>query len=131
MPTESPTVTLPAKRKTSRTGVVLLFIFIIILASFGAYSFSAWRKAVADNPLTAQHNVIQTVNRLAVTPNETPQVATVKDASKLTAGALASVTKNGDVLLIYSKSSRIVVYRPSAHKVVDILSVQAASATQK
>ena len=103
---------------------ISLVIITAALVGFGLYSFHAWRSAVASNPATAQQAIIKSVNDLAITPNESPQIATIKDASKLTSGALAHAAKNGDVLLIYNKANRIIVYRPSTHKLVDILSIQ-------
>ncbi|HUB93509.1 MAG TPA: hypothetical protein VMB52_03320 [Verrucomicrobiae bacterium] len=120
-----------SRGQSNRTAVIVSLLTIVLVGSagFGIYSFHAWRNAVADNPLTQQQQVTQYVNTIAITPNENPQIATVKDASKLTSGALARITKNGDILLIYSQANRIIVYRPSVHKIVDMLSIQTNSTT--
>ncbi len=68
------------------------------------------------------------VSSLVVTPSETPEIATIKDASKLTNSALAQKAQNGDVLLIYGKTSQIIVYRPALKKIVDMLTIQTTPA---
>ena len=52
---------------------------------------------------------------------ETPTVATVKDVEKLKDHAFLSKGQNGDVLLIYTGESKLVVmYRPSSKKIVAV-----------
>ena len=125
MTTEQSAQTSQKKRRWPMLAAVVVMVACV---GFGAYSFYAWRKAVSDNPTAVQKDIIQSVNDIAITPSGTPEIATVKDASKLTSGALAKVAKNGDQLLIYSQANRIFVYRPTVRKLVDILSVQAPSA---
>jgi hypothetical protein len=123
----SNTTTEPQRRRRSPLRVYILSVLLILVSAFGAYSFFAWRHAVTANPTTAQNNLIKTVDDIAVTPSETPQIATVKDAAKLTSTVLASVAHDGDILLIYNKADRIIVYRPTTHKIVDMLSVQSSN----
>lgn len=113
----------PKKRIGLRTSTIILSVLLLAVAGFGAYSFHAWRRAVADNPVTTQNGITKAVNSIVVTPHETPQIATVKNAAKLTA-SLSRIVNNGDVLLIYNKADRIIVYRPAVHKIVDMLTVQ-------
>jgi hypothetical protein len=61
---------------------------------------------------------------VAFVPNETPVITTVLDKTKLTNKSLATHATNGDRLYIFSKAKRIMLYRPSTHQVVDMLTIQ-------
>jgi hypothetical protein len=51
---------------------------------------------------------------------ETPTLATVTDVSKLKGQAIFSNAQNGDKVLVYVKAQKIIVFRPSADKLVDV-----------
>lgn len=51
---------------------------------------------------------------------EEPVIASVEDPDKLQAQAFLAQGKTGDRLLIYYKSKKVVLYRPSVDKIVDI-----------
>lgn len=57
-------------------------------------------------------------------PSSTPTVVTVVSKDKLANQALAARVKDQDTLLIYGEAKRIVIYRPSTKKVVDMLSFE-------
>ena len=52
----------------------------------------------------------------------------VADKQKLNNPALAAVVQNGDKILIYGQAKRLIVYRPSVHKIVTMLTIQDAPA---
>ncbi len=107
----------------------MLVLLLLATGACSAYFYHAYRKAVVDNPASQQRTIVEQVNSLVVVPTEEPQIATVKDASKLTltSAALAQKAKNGDVLLVYNKAGQIVVYRPAAKKIVNMLTIQPSS----
>src|SRR5262245_22767820 len=109
------------KRKALHKMPIVLTLLLLAAAASSAYFFHQYREAVADNPGAQQRTITQKVGSLVITPKEQAQLATVKDASRLTSSALASRTQNGDILLVYGKSGRIIIYRPSLQKVVDML----------
>jgi len=115
-----------------RIGKRVLFVGLIVLlvvtASLSAVFYHAYRHALAANPTRQQQSISTAVSSLVVTPSETPEIATIKDASKLTNSALAQKAQNGDVLLIYGKTSQIIVYRPTLKKIVDMLTIQTTPA---
>ena len=114
------------RTKPRRIGLVLFGVLLVGALACTVYFYKAYRKAVAANPMTQQQSLVSQLNSLVIAPSEQPQIATVKDASKLTSSVLASKTKNGDVLFVYNKAGEIIVYRPSVHKVVNMLTVQAS-----
>lgn len=102
----------------------ITIVVVVLAIGFSLYFYHAYKKALADNPTAQQQDLVTQVNNLAVTPSEQPQIATVKDASKLVNSILANETQDGDVLFVYNKSNRIIIFRPTIHKVVDMLTVQ-------
>lgn len=61
--------------------------------------------------------------------NEQPALATITDPSKLTTKFLKN-TRQGDKLLIYQKASKVIIYRPSIDRVVDVGPVQISNISQ-
>ncbi len=55
--------------------------------------------------------------------NEVPALATVTDSSKITTKFLQKA-KDGDKILIYQKNGRVIIYRPSIDRIVDVGPVQ-------
>jgi len=65
--------------------------------------------------------VTNAVSKLIILPtDETPTLATVSDANKLKNQAIFAKAKDGDRVLIYVKAQKVIIYRPSAHKIVDV-----------
>ncbi len=56
---------------------------------------------------------------LANPPAETPALLTVTDTSKLTTDFLRQ-SQPGDKVLLYNDSKKVIIFRPTAHKIVDI-----------
>lgn len=77
--------------------------------------------------------------KIALPADETPTVAVVSDIEKLKEQQFFSNGQNGDVVLIYMKAKKAVLYRPGEKKIIEVApvnmsdqgaSVSAASATQ-
>jgi uncharacterized protein HemX len=52
--------------------------------------------------------------------DEVPTVATVIDAAKVKSQAFFANAQNGDKLLLYSKSGKAILYRPSTKKIIEV-----------
>jgi uncharacterized protein HemX len=52
--------------------------------------------------------------------DEVPTVATVIDAAKVKSQAFFASAQNGDKLLLYSKSGKAILYRPSTKKIIEV-----------
>lgn len=61
-------------------------------------------------------------------PDETPSIASITDASKLKDQAFFKDAKNGDVLLVFSKSGKVILYDPANKKIVDMTTLTGESA---
>jgi hypothetical protein len=64
--------------------------------------------------------IIKQVGKHIMLPDETPSINTVEKASDLSGQPFFADLKDGDKILIYSKSARIVIYRPSENILVNV-----------
>ena len=126
------------KRKPNRKqGLTALAIVVLIGVSIFLgvrYHQSQNQVKLLANPQTAaQQQVAETVaavSKIVVLPaNETPTLATVSDASKLSSQAFFAKAKNGDKVLIYTQAKEAILYRPSTKQVVQISPINLGSST--
>lgn len=111
--------TLANKPRISKLSLFLAACCIAAIAA-GAYFFVKYQTA--ENKKNADAQLIEKIGQVVQLPNETPMAVSVADKEKLSNKQLASKVENGDVMLIFAKAKRLVVYRPTAAKVVDMLS---------
>lgn len=70
---------------------------------------------------SAQTELLAEVGKVIVLPKgETPTIATVSDATKLQDKEFFKNAQNGDKVLVYQKSKRAFIYRPSDKLVVNV-----------
>jgi hypothetical protein len=89
-----------------------------------AFWFVQYRHALATNPNRERQRIVSSIDSAVTLPSEEPSLSTVLDATKLTNKTLRSLAKNGDKLLVYPKAKRLIIYRPSTKKVVDMLTIR-------
>jgi hypothetical protein len=97
--------------------VLVLLILVIALSLF----FLA-KHASSKGDLKS---VESRVDKLMLLPkDEQPTLATVENKNSLKDKFLASHSKNGDRVLIYTKNQMVIIYRPSINKIAAVGSVQ-------
>ena len=117
--------------------VAILGVVVLLGAAFGVWRYmrltqelSALKSKTANPQTAAREQVdelIATVGKLMVLPtNELPTVATVDDTSKLKDPFFADA-KKGDRVLLYTHAGRIILYRPSENKIIDVSVVNVGS----
>jgi uncharacterized protein HemX len=132
----------PAPQKRVRKPAVgkgwkKLLLAVVLAGIIGglAYGYVNTRnqleKQKSSNPAqTETQQLTSKVGALVDLPTgETPTIATVNNASKLQSQAFFANAKNGDKVLIYSKSGKAVLYRPSTNKVIEYSKVNLGGAT--
>jgi hypothetical protein len=68
-----------------------------------------------------EQNLINKVDKLLDLPeDEDPTVATVTDASKLSEQVFFEKAQEGDKVLIYTNAKKVILYRPSEDRVVEV-----------
>jgi hypothetical protein len=115
--------------KPRKKGRKILARAVVTLLLLGATAicvllFLKYREAVDTNPKNIEQKTVEEVAKLVETPDEKPSVVTVLDASKLSNAELAARAQDGDRLLVYAENRRVIMYRPSNGKIVDILTIK-------
>lgn len=92
---------------------VTVALIALIVISTGTYFYL--RHPGKDNVdaierLVARHYVL---------PDEEPALATVEDKTKLNSEFLRSA-ENGDKLLIYQGAKKVILYRPSIDRIIEV-----------
>lgn len=120
------------RKRNSKLLIFVMGLIVVGLLAACGYLFFEYQKAVAKQPKTDAQKIAdisQRVGDAVVLPDEKPTIATVADKTKLSEPQLATQAKNGDEILVYSKAKRVILYRPSLHKVVDMFRVDVPAAT--
>lgn len=125
------------KRSKSNSSLYLIILLVFTLAiAIGTAAYFINRYHDAQNRLnnpTATANaerdaLIAKIGVLTILPtNETPATADVVDTTKLSSQPFFANAQNGDKVLIYTKSKKAILYRPSTNKIVNIAPVNLGS----
>lgn len=115
-----------SKKPKKRKILIKLIVILLLLGAMAACAllFYKYREAVDTNPKNIEQKTIEEVGKIVEVPNEKPSVVTVLDASKLSNVELASRAQDGDRLLVYAENRRVIMYRPSNGKIIDILTIK-------
>jgi hypothetical protein len=100
---------------------LLVVIVLLLLAGLFIRNYIQTRNELRQDEgarLSAQISKF-----LELPSDETPTLATVKDASKLKSQPFFKNAQDGDKALIYSRASKAVLYRPSTKKVVEYTTI--------
>lgn len=112
--------------------LVLVLVALIGLSSAGYFYYQLgttkgffWSKksptAAQKGEQEAVAKIVAEVGKLMELPaSETPTVATVTDIDKLKAEPFFVNAKNGDKVLIYQNAKKVILYNPSAKKIVNV-----------
>lgn len=105
----------------------LIVVIIAVIASIPTiYFYNQYKSMQAKmNPTAATQaqitSLITKVGKLMLLPSdETPTVATVPDKSKWAGQVFFSHAENGDQVLMYQKAKKMILYRPSANKIIEV-----------
>jgi hypothetical protein len=104
---------------------LLLILAVIALIVF-AYEYVHTRsqlKQLSNPKIAGQTETQQIINQvsksLALPTDEKPTLATVNDATKLRNQNFFKSARNGDKVLIYSRTGQALLYRPSTKQVIE------------
>jgi len=103
------------------------FILFLILGVAGGILVTQQKPTwfgLSKGAAAAQAEVDATVAKvgklIALPSDEKPTVATVTDASKVKDQTFFQNSVNGDVVLIYTKAQKAILYRPTENKIVEV-----------
>ncbi len=120
--------------------VLILGLIGLGTGGYFFYQYSQTQKTLANlrnDPTAAQKiaaeevkKLVAEVGKLIDLPNgEDPTVATVSDIEKLKDQAFFQKAKNGDKVLIYANSKKVILYDPNLKKVIDIAPINIGSSS--
>ncbi len=109
------------KRRVSKPVIALSTVSTLAI---GASVFFYLQYATVHGEATKQQQIVDKIARAVELPDEKPTVVTVADKDRLTNKQLAAKVSNGDVLLIFANTKRLIVYRPASEKIVNMLSFE-------
>ncbi len=106
-------------------GIFFAIVLIGVLPGYFFYRQYEKTQKQLESPSDAAKEeiatVVSAVGKLMLLPSdEDPTLATVSDKSKLGGQAFFESAQNGDKVLIYTKSKKAYLYRPSINKIIDI-----------
>lgn len=107
-----------------RHGLAILFLFIALGA--GGVAWYYYQKAnTADSstqgtPALDDKALLAKIGLLIELPDEQPTIARVSDPERLKNQAFFERAKKGDVVVIYTKSRKAILYDPIANKIIDV-----------
>ena len=108
-------------------GKVLLGIGILAVIAMGVLTFYFYKKyaTIKKNPnVVAQEEVTRVTklvgNLMALPKGETPTLATVLDKDKLKDQPFFNSSKNGDIILIYTKAQKAIIFREKENKIINV-----------
>ena len=119
----------PRKKRMSARLYTIGFGFLLLsVILFGAYAlYEKFSGTSATTPGTqnsqAADNTSQVVSRVGnmmLLPDETPTIATVTDLSKLQGQKFFAHAEKGDIVLMYAKAQKAILYSPSQNKIIEV-----------
>lgn len=115
-----------SRRRTTRVIVVLVICAIIVCGLLIGAGMFVWRTM---RPVSEQERALRTVAEVSelieLPTDETPSVATVKNATELQNTAFFARAQDGDVVIAYSHAHIAILYRPSIHKIIAVTPLNA------
>lgn len=116
------------------TGVVILLIIALVFMGI-RYNAQQRKIELLANPQAAseqqQSELVNKIGKIVELPkDESPLVVAVENAAKLKDQPFFVDAKDGDKVLVYSKSKLAVLYRPSTNKVIQASRVSLNSVNQ-
>lgn len=117
-----PKITLGKKSK-----VLLACVVLGGVATFGLYSYITTQQelyAFKQNPdavaIKEKLELLKKIESMVSVPeDEEPTIATVQDATKLKQQTFFARAENGDKVIIYPRSGRAILFRPSSQKIIE------------
>ena len=121
-------LSMQTRRKISVS--VFLFMALVVIVLLGNFKTAKKNEfKTANDPKKAEaisKNLKETVGKIYMLPNENPLVATVTEKEKLPEGNFYQQAIEGDKILVFEASNKIILYRPSVNKVVDVGTLEEA-----
>ena len=119
---------IPPKKTQVTIGAVSLLALLIIAIAAGFIFLDKKRNEfkTIHSPEKAEaeaKSLVEEVSQIYFLPDELPTIATVTDKNKLSDQEFFSKAKEGDKVLIFSRSKKAILYRQGANKIINVASL--------
>jgi hypothetical protein len=103
-----------------------ILVIVVLVGALAAAGYFYYRYQIVSGNAADKETkrVVAMIGRIMILPDEMPTLATVTDATKLNSQRFFKNAQNGDKVLIYSLTSKAILYRPGINKIVEVASVQ-------
>ncbi|MFZ1074751.1 MAG: hypothetical protein WAN50_00025 [Minisyncoccia bacterium] len=115
----------------ARRSAFWIAVILALGASFWLGRYTVYRTHPELSGAEQAAQILANVGKLIQLPNETPTMATIKDAGSAKRGQPFLVNaENGDILIVYQNPPEALLYRPSTDKLINVGPVNDGAATQ-
>ena len=125
--------TLQMSRKKVKVVFGSLALVIVLLACGAGYFYYKSSTASSDEKAKkVLSDSVSAIGKLIMLPtDEQPTLATVSDPEKLKAQPFFANAEVGDVVLVYARAKKAILYSPKYNKIIEVAPVNLAPATQE
>ena len=110
--------------KVSKILIIVGSVVLLALAAATGYFFMKYQSIKKNPGQVAQaevDRVVKLVGQLITLPkDESPTLATIQDREKLKDQPFFTNSKNGDIILIYTKAQKAIVFREKENKIINV-----------
>jgi hypothetical protein len=110
------------KRKQERAvmtlAAIVIGLIVLLIAGYGVSK--AWGYFFGGTDAEVRALVSDVGEHMLLPDDETPTLATVSDMHALEGQAFFRNAKEGDKVLMYLRSQRAIIYRPSIDKIIEV-----------
>lgn len=122
-----------SKFKFNPKKILVIAGILVVAGLLGTSGYFYWQyKKVVKNQSAVSTDEIKEITgkieKVMELPQEKPTMATVADREKLKDQIFFEKAENGDKVLIYSQSGKVILWRPSIEKIVEITSLNKGQA---
>lgn len=117
-------------KKTFSILVGIIIIFLLVAVFLGREVIVLKERLASQTSISEEEvkTLVETVGRVIILPErEIPNVATVSDPSKLKDQPFFAKAKLGDKVLIFPQSMKVILWRPSVEKIVEVSTLTTTS----
>lgn len=116
---------------SSTVGLIIISVFFI----FQYFQVSRELSDLKSNPAkltellnSENQKILEKVSQLMELPAEKPQqIVTISDLDSIANQPLLSKAQLGDVFVLFTSAKKAILYRPSQHKIIDVIPVTAST----
>lgn len=108
----------PLSRKKVKRALIILLCLVIVLAIGAGYFF--YKSITATRPDDYSTALSRASKLIDLPKNEEPTYVTVTDPSKLQDQVFFANASVGDIVFVYTKAKKVVLYNPVKNKIIEV-----------